>query len=827
MQCRERIRRRKYLAVAGTAVVAAAITCRAVAHRQENGEHIRPNILWITSEDNGPQIGAYGDPHARTPALDRMASQGVLYTRVSSNAPVCAPARSTLITGMYAPSLGSQHMRSRAILPGAVHLLPEYLRQAGYYCTNNAKEDYNLQTPAGAWDESGRAAHWRNRRPGQPFFSVFNIGVTHESRIWPTDGGETDHDPDRIEIPPYHPDAREVRRDWAQYYDNMTKLDERVAAILAELEEDGLAGDTIVFYFADHGPGMPRGKRWLYEGGLHVPLIVRFPERYRGLAGARPGGVVDDLVSFVDFAPTVLSLAGAPIPKHMQGRPFLGSRAEESRRYTFGYRDRMDERYDMSRSVFDGRYKYIRNYMPHRPQAQYFEYQWRMPTMRVWQRLYDEGELQGAQAAFFAPKAAVELYDTLSDPFEVYNLADSPTHRTVLERLGQAHREWMLTVRDVGLLPEDELRGRARGGAEYDMARDPRRYPVERILDAASLAGSADRGSLERLMALFADEDSAVRYWGAVGCVRLGCDAAPAKEALIGLLDDEAPSVRIAAAEALCELGEEKQALPVLVQALSHRRIEVELQAAIVLDLLDHRALQALGDLARAAQSEERIAGDGSGCVQRVVRKALADVAAAPESAVVLFEGTDFSHWTNVDGGPAGWKIVDDAMQVVPGSGSIMTKERYRDFHLHVEFNVPQSPRTAQGQGRGNSGVYLLRRYEVQILDSFGIQAGRGDCGALYNARAPDRNACRPPGRWQSYDITFRSPRYVGEGTELKKTENARITVLHNGTLIHDDVELANKTGAGRPEGPEPGPILLQDHGHAVRFRNIWIVPVQ
>jgi len=827
MSRRDRIARHRFLTLAGAGLVVGSVGARSARGAAEEPAPIRPNVLWIVSEDNGPHLGAYGDGYARTPTLDALAEEGVRYTNASSNAPVCAPARSTLITGMYAPSLGSQHMRSRAVLPDHVRLLPQYLREVGYYCTNNAKEDYNFQTPAGAWDESSPQAHWRHRSAGQPFFSVFNIGVTHESRIWPKGDGKTEHDPGAVTIPPYHPDVPETRRDWAQYYDNLSALDSRVASILGELAEDGLADDTIIFYFSDHGPGMPRGKRWLYQSGLHVPLIIRIPERCRDQAPAERGGEVERLVSFVDFAPTVLSVAGIPIPEHMQGRAFLGPREAHPRRYTFGYRDRMDERYDMSRSVFDGRYKYIRNYLPHRAQAQYLEYQWRMPTMQVWEGLYEAGALSGAQSAFFERKPTLELYDVRADPFEVNNLASSLPHRTVLERLNRVHREWMLAVRDLGLLPEDDLRRRAGEEAEYDMARDPLRYPIERILDAAWLADNAGPAALDGLLALFGDGDSAVRYWAAVGCVRVGRDAAPATEALIGLLNDEAPSVRIAAAEALCELGEEERALPVLVEALAHRQIEVQLQAAIVLDLLDHRALPALSDLCRAAQSEERIAGDGSGCVQRVVKKALSDVAAAPESAVVLLDGTQLSHWTNVDGGPAGWKIVDDVMQVVPGSGSIMTKECYRDFHLHVEFNVPESPPTAQGQGRGNSGVYLLRRYEVQILDSFGIEAGKGDCGSLYNARAPDRNVCRAPGRWQSYDISFRSPRYAGEGTGVKKTENARITVLHNGTLIHDDVELATKTGAGRPEGPEPGPILLQDHGHAVRFRNIWIVTVQ
>lgn len=197
-----------------------------------------------------------------------------------------------------------------------------------------------------------------------------------------------------------------------------------------------------------------------------------------------------------------------------------------------------------------------------------------------------------------------------------------------------------------------------------------------------------------------------------------------------------------------------------------------------------------------------------------------------PDGAIVLFDGHGFSHWIGADGGPVRWTIVGDAMQVEPGAGSIVTQDSYRDFRLHLEFNVPGPPPQARGQARGNSGVYIQRRYEVQILDSFGIEAGSRDCGALYRFKAPDHTVCRAPGQWQSYDITFRSPRWAGEGSTVRKIEDARISVTHNGVLVHDDVALPDKTGAGRAEGPEPGPLLLQDHGHPVRFRNIWIIPL-
>ena len=331
----------------------------------------RPNILWITTEDMSPALGAYGDAQARTPNLDRLAEQGILYRRAYASAPICAPARSTLITGIHASSLGTQHLRSAVELPEFIRTLPEYLRAHGYYTTNNSKTDYNF-SPEGRWDESGSQAHWRNRPEGRPFFSVFNYGTTHEGRAnrdAPEELAELveRHDPADAELPPYYPDTPEMRRIWAQNYDLITRMDQQVGALLQQLEADGLTEETIVFFFSDHGHGLPRYKRWLYDTGLRVPLIIRFPEAYAGLAPQRAGTSTDRLVSFLDFAPTVLSLTGVPIPATMQGHPFLGPDTAPPRDYVFTTRDRADDIYDLSRAAIDDRYIYIRNYMPHLP----------------------------------------------------------------------------------------------------------------------------------------------------------------------------------------------------------------------------------------------------------------------------------------------------------------------------------------------------------------------------------------------------------------------------------------------------------------------------
>ncbi|MCL5745543.1 MAG: sulfatase, partial [Acidobacteria bacterium] len=315
--------------------------------RYGGGADARPNILWITSEDNGPFLGCYGDAYARTPNLDRLAAEGILYKNCYAAYPVCAPARSTLITGVWSNSLGTQQMRSIVPMPREVRMFPSLLREAGYYCTNNPKEDYNTETPKGVWHESSIKATYRNRPSGAPFFHMVNIFTTHESSLFKPH--RPIHDPARAMIPPYHPDTPIFRESWAQYYDQVTLMDEQAGAILRQFEEDGLAANTIVFYFSDNGGVLPRSKRFVYESGIHVPLIVRIPERLRHLAPFTPGTKTDQLTGYVDFAPTVLNLAGIPIPSYMQGQAFSGPRTPKPRDYIFAARDRMGSCPDMAR----------------------------------------------------------------------------------------------------------------------------------------------------------------------------------------------------------------------------------------------------------------------------------------------------------------------------------------------------------------------------------------------------------------------------------------------------------------------------------------------
>ena len=563
----------------------------------------RPNILWLTSEDNGPHLGCYGDGFADTPNLDALAAKGMLYNRVWSNAPVCAPARTAIISGMYPTSTGSEHMRSLVPLPAHMRMFPQYLRDAGYYCTNNSKEDYNLAKPGKVWDESSARAHWKNRQPGQPFFAVFNHTTTHEGQIRKPNP-RTRHDPAKVKLPAYHPDTPEAREGWAQYYDAMTAMDAQAGAKLRELEEAGLAEDTIVFYYGDHGPGLPRGKRTACDSGLRVPLIVYVPPKFKHLSpkGYAPGGRSDRLVSFVDLGPTVLSLAGVQPPEWVQGRAFMGRFEAAPDQYLHGLRGRMDERIDGVRAVTDGRYVYVRNYMPHRPHGQHVSYQFETPTTRAWKRLFDQGKLPPAQAYFWqAPKAPEELYDLQSDPDEVKNLAGSPAHREAFERLRKAQRDHALAVRDVGFLPEGEIHARSKGSTPYETGHDPAKYPIERILAAAELASSLEPGALPELKQRLNDADAAVRYWAAMGILMRGAEAAAASREELGkALADPSPYVRVPAAEALGRFGtaEDVQKACAALLALADSRQHGAYAAVAALNALD-----ALGPKARPVRA--------------------------------------------------------------------------------------------------------------------------------------------------------------------------------------------------------------------------------
>ncbi len=598
----------------------------------------RPNILWITSEDNGPQLGCYGDTYATTPHLDAFAETSLRYLTCWSNAPVCAPARTCLIAGLYPPSTGAEHMRSEVPLPKAFRLYPESLREAGYYCTNNSKEDYNLVSTGKVWDESSNKAHWKNRAKGQPFFAVFNHTISHESQIRNDIPRKNRiHDPQQVRIPAYHPDRPEVRKDWAQYYDRLTMMDTQFGETLREMEDAGLAEDTIVFYFGDHGSGMPRHKRWCYDSGLHVPLLVRIPEKFAHLRpdDYQSGGTTDRLVSFVDMAPTLLSLIGSEIPKHFQGHAFAGEHIAEPQPYLYGFRGRMDERDDLVRSVRDQQYVYIRNFHPHKIYGQYLEYMFQTPTTRVWKQMYDLGELNEAQSHFWQTKPPEELYDLHADPDEVNNLAGSAEHQETLARLRQVNHDHLLAIRDVGFLPEAELHTLPKNLTPYEYAHDNSQYPLERILETAELASSLDPEAVPQLEDEMTDNNSTVRYWAALGVLMRGKGAvAAAHERLVDGMEDPSEAVKIVSAEALARYSDDRddqtQSLTVLIQRANWQRFGLYTAVAALnsLDVLDGKVEPQLDRIYLLPREADGVPPRLSKYVTRIIDKLLADLEA-------------------------------------------------------------------------------------------------------------------------------------------------------------------------------------------------------
>ena len=537
-------------------LILALLTC---AGALSSAAVTRPNILWLTSEDHGPEMGCYGDRLARTPNVDALAARGMLFKKAWSTAPVCAPSRTAIISGLYPSSSGGLHMRSMVSLPAGTKLYPQFLREAGYYCANNSKTDYNLREPGKVWDDSSSKASWKNRGPGQPFFAIFNSTKSHESQIR-TRPHQQVTKPAAIRVPAYHPDTPEVREDWAQYYDKVSEADADAGVRLKELADAGLSEDTIVFYYGDHGSGMSRSKRWPGNSGLHVPMVVYFPEKWRHLAPNEyaAGGQSDRLVSFVDLAPTVLSIAGIKPPEWMQGHAFAGPHQREPQPFLFGERGRMDESFDLVRSVTDGRYVYLRNFLPHVSQGQRVAYQFETPSTRVWHQRFVAGQTTESQSIFWrTPKASEELYDLQSDRDEVRNLANSPEHQAVLRKLRAAHRRHLLEVKDVCLLPESELHARSAGSTPHAIGRDAAKYPIGRVAAAADLASNLDPAATPGLVSLMADADSAVRFWGTLGLLMRGGDAVMANTAALGkALADESPAVRVVAAQALGAHGD-------------------------------------------------------------------------------------------------------------------------------------------------------------------------------------------------------------------------------------------------------------------------------
>jgi arylsulfatase A-like enzyme len=424
----------------------------------------RPNILWLVTEDISPYLSFYGDSTAKTPNLDRLAKEGVVYTNAFSTAGVCAPSRSAIITGMYATSIGTHNMRTSAgvplknitsysaVVPLYVKMFTEYMRKSGYYCTNNAKQDYQFKAPLSGWDESSKKAHWRNRKPGQPFFAVFNFDVTHESQVWERKNEPLLVNPTDVKLPPYYPESPVIRKDMARMYSNIMVMDGQVGKLLNQLKEDGLLDKTIIFFYSDNGGPLPRGKREIYESGIHLPMVIRFPNKVN--AGKRDSR----LVSYVDLAPTVLSLAGVKIPEYIQGIAFEGSQKGTERKYVYAARDRMDTAYDIVRTVRDRKFQYLKNFQPEKPYMQDITYRLDMDLMKELLRFNKEHRLNAIQNLWFRKtKPVEELYDIEADPYNLNNLAQDKKYAGKLEELRNELSSWMNLTNDKGFIPEEEL----------------------------------------------------------------------------------------------------------------------------------------------------------------------------------------------------------------------------------------------------------------------------------------------------------------------------------------------------------------------------------
>ena len=557
----------------------------------------RPNIVWISLEDITPMMGCYGDMYARTPVFDGLSAEGIRYTHAHSIAPVCSTSRSSIITGMYPSSLGTHHHRSNVGKPPTfVKMLPNLMSESGYYTSNNAKKDYNIR--GDQWHESSSQAHWRNRPDKeQPFFSVFNFGECHSSitkidesvivqqrlnRLQPKDF----HDPADAPIPPYHPDVPEFRKAWSRYYDAVTQVDYRAGEIIQQLKDDELWEDTIVFVWADHGVGMPRGKHNAWEQGTHVPLIVRFPKKYQHLAPSGPGSVIKELVTLMDLGPSTLTLAGEQPPSWMQGRVLFCKSGSSEIRYPdfiIGMRDRLDSRYEMVRSIRDQRFRYQRNFYPHLPYKPHEDYEFNAPILKKWVALARAGKLTGPQAMMnLRFKPIEELYDSDRDPHLINNVIDDPHYADVVQLMRRRLHEWMFKTRDLGILDETEILHRAAAHASHrEFGLGLANY--ERILETAELPVHG-QAAITELLSRASDPDAGVRFWAVQGLVALKSDKDPVIVALKTAARDESVSVGITAADGLFNLGHYEDGLPAIIKALNHPIPAAQVRAACVLD---------------------------------------------------------------------------------------------------------------------------------------------------------------------------------------------------------------------------------------------------
>lgn len=534
----------------------------------------RPNILWLVCEDMSPYLSSYGNQTIKTPNLDRLAERGMRFTRAHSNGTQCSPSRSTLISGVYGVSLGTDIHREKRPFPDEFYF-PKYLRDAGYYTSNNAKQDYNnLKTPENVWNESSKKASYENRPDKkQPFFSVFNSNITHMSRVaTKTVEGRYPRtvQPKNVQVPGYIPDLPNVRDDIAWNMDAVVLMDKWIGNQLKKLDESGEADNTIIFFFSDHGGTVPRGKAYVYESGTHIPLIVSFPAKWKHLAGTITNGVNDQLVSFVDFAPTVLGFAGIKQPDFMVGVPFFGN--QQQPQYIFTFRANQGDSYCPSRAITDGRYKLIWNYQSAYPNGTRQDYQWQMPAQQAWDIANREGKIEnGLQRKFWLPVEPFELYDIKNDSLETINLAGESTHQLILGRLKKVLSQTLRQQKDLGFIPREYRQTLQKDGPLYNVVRN-QNIDVSKQITAAETASLRQPDQLNTLIGYLRDNDPVVQYWGASGICGLAkigsVKALPETASKIMQSATVIPEVKCLIAEAQVYLVNEKEGLKYLIEQL-------------------------------------------------------------------------------------------------------------------------------------------------------------------------------------------------------------------------------------------------------------------
>jgi arylsulfatase A-like enzyme len=587
------------------ATLAASLPAAAVTFAAE-----RPNVVWIVSEDNSKHyLKLFDEQGAKTPHIEKLAQQGLVFEHAFSCSPVCSVARTTLATGVYAPQFGGQYHRrlAPATLPADWHLFPWYLRQAGYYTTNNAKTDYNVRADKEVWDESSRQASWRNRSAEQPFFHMESHAASHESSLHFGPGWQsrpTTTDPQSVTVWPYFPDTELFRYTTARYHDRIGAIDRIVGETVARLEADGLLEDTFVFYFGDHGGVLPGSKGYVYERGVHVPLVVRVPEKWKHLVhdSMALGSRVDGFVSFVDFGPTLLHLAGIEVPRHMHGRPFLGGdidREELDRRQeAFSYADRFDEKYDLVRGLRQGKLKYLRNYQAFYPDALQNNYRYKMLAYQQWRALHKRAMLKADQEQFFRRRPAEALYDLSNDPHELHNLADDPRYAKDLASMRSRLQEIVKGLPDLSFFPESTLVEHLDHPVEFGRQNQQLIAKLVETADLALLPWEQARAALQQAVAA---EHPAVRYWALIALSTFGSEAEGLVDEVRPRLSDEDLLVRMRAAEFLAIIrAEEPQAviMQVLQQSDSHAEALLTLNTVVYLrDTLDYEFSIAADDV--------------------------------------------------------------------------------------------------------------------------------------------------------------------------------------------------------------------------------------